>query len=676
MATTVLGNCTGTLLFDYSTFSGYTLIPGLEVRVRWEVIDQNWEGKYTDIQFYMEARKNYEGSNTGYVLPYGASIKVNYNSTSPLDDGNVTYLENNEKNIFIGSDWISLIQGTHRFTGAKYQSNSVGSSYLGHHMEIEVSLGISMQYSYTDWAMVRGCSPIPTLHSVDQMIWNDAQNPSFKVLIPSLEFFNKKYSDSYPTGLTYFFGDKRYLLRYDNIDTSALTTGVHSYSFNLTEEERVKIHESMGTSTAKTYQFAVIATLTQPKADIYESTQTVKMELTDSEPVINPIVVDINPVSIALTGDSSKLIRHVSNAKATINAEAQKLGVLTKTEIVNGDVHSVVDEDPALFENVSYGKFYFVAYDNRNQLTQKTLNPTFIEYIPVTCAIATDSATGAGELRVIARGNFWTGNFGAVTNAPRAHYRFMKSGDTAYCDWIEFSSIETDADKQTYEATSQVTGLDYQASYTFQCCITDAVGEIAYSVEQRISVSPIFDWGQHDFNFNVPVTVKGNKVVTEDQITSTEEIDEMFTEFREEMNGVKEDTAAISQKVIRALGSYEELSSSVTTLNAIVVKPVFIATLVGNNLHLSFSSTSSGDQWNNYAEGLDILDVELTNDGMITYMAPAIITNGLVAIETTNIEVTEDYITFTLTVKDVLNSTSYFSNGYGVAPVAINVNKF
>jgi hypothetical protein len=118
------------------------------------------------------------------------------------------------------------------------------------------------------------------------------------------------------------------------------------------------------------------------------------------------------------------------------------------------------------------------------------------------------------------------------------------------------------------------------------------------------------------------------------------------------------------------------LSSSVTTLNAIVFKPVFIATLVGNNLHLSFSSTSSGSLWNNYAEGLDILSVALTNDGKITYMAPAIISNGLVTLETTDIEVDEDYITFNLHCKEVTNGTTYFAQGHGVSPVAINVNKF
>jgi hypothetical protein len=674
MATQVLGNCTGTILYDFSNVGSVKVAPGLEARVRWEIIDQNWAERYTDIQFYLEVRYS---QVYGYILKNGAAITVGYNPTSGVpDDGNKTFLEMTEKNVNISNDWTLLIQGTHRFTGAKYQSNSVGSSYLAHYMQVEVTLGIDLQYSLIDWAYVRGCSPIPTLHSVDQLIWNDAENPSFKVLIPSLDYFANEYSETYPSGLCYFFGDKRYLLRYDNIDTSSLALGVHHYTFNLTEAERESIWESMGKSTAKTYQFSVIAALKQPKVDIYETAQTVKMELTDSEPVINPEVVDINPVSIALTGNSLNLIRHVSNAQATINAEAQKLSTLTRIEIVNGDVISVVDESPVVFEKVSYGKFYFVAQDSRNLVKQKTLNPTFIEYIPMTCNIASESTTGDGQMKLIARGNYWIGNFGQVNNFVKVYYRYKKSGESEFSAWTLFSAVDSYSDTNTYEAYEYLDNLDYQSAYTFECYATDATGAIVYSIEKTISTVPIFDWGQRDFNFNVPVTIQGNKVVTQDQITSTEEIDEMFTEFREEMNVVKEDTAAISDRLIRALGSYEELSSSVTTLNAIVFKPVFIATLVGNNLHLSFSSTSSGSQWNNYAEGLDILDVELTNDGMITYMAPAIITNGLVAIETTNIEVTEDYITFTLTVKDVLNGTTYFSNGHGVAPVAINVNKF
>lgn len=673
MATKVYGDCTGVILYDFGNVGSLKVVPGLEARVRWEIIDQNWGGRYTDIKFYLEARYS---AVYGYVLKNGAAITIKYNSTSPIDDGNVTFLEMTEKNVKINNDWTLLIEGTHRFTGAKYQSNSVGSSYIGHHMEARVMLGIDMDYELYDWAMVRGCSPIPTLHSVDQTVWNDAQNPSFKVLIPSLDYFTNEYSDIYPTGLTYFFGDKRYLLRYDNIDRTALTTGVHHYTFNLTEAEREQIWESMGTGLSRTYQFTVIATLKQPKVDIYETVQTVKMELTDSEPVINPEVRDINPISIALTGNSLKLIRYVSDAQATINAEAQKLSTLTRIEIVNGDAISVVDEEQVVFEDVSHGKFYFVAHDNRNQVKQKTLNPTFIEYIPMTCAIASESTTGDGQMKLIARGNYWIGDFGQVDNYVEVYYRYKKSGESEFSDWELFSAIDGFSETNTYEAYEYFDNLDYQATYTFECYATDATGAAVYSASKTVSTLPIFDWGQHDFNFNVPVTIEGNRAATVDQIISRSEMEESFDAFREEMNVVKEDTAAISQKLIRALGSYEELSSSVTTLNAIVFKPVFIATLIGNNLHLSFSSESSGDQWNNYAEGLDILDVELTNDGMITYMAPAIITNGLVTIETTNIEVTEDYITFTLTVKDVLNGTTYFSNGYGVAPVAINVNKF
>lgn len=671
MATKVLGNCTGTILYDFSNVGSIIVAPSLETRVRWEIIDQNWAERYTDIKFYLEVRYN---QAYDYILKNGASITVGYNPTSGIpDDGNKTFLEMTEKNVHITNEWTVLIQGTHRFTGAKHLSNG---NYASHYMQVEVMLGIDMQYSLIDWAHVRGCSPIPTLHSVDQTTWNDAENPSFKVLIPSLDYFTKEYSDIYPTGLTYFFGDKKYLLRYDNINTASLALGVHHYTFNLTEAERQSIYESMGTGLSRTYQFSVIATLRQPTVGIYETVQTVKMELTDSEPVINPEVVDINPVSVALTGNSFNLIRHVSNAQASINAEAQKLSTLTRIEIVNGDAISVVDSDVVIFEKVEYGKFYFMAQDNRNLVKQKTLNPTFIEYIPMTCTIASESTTGDGQMKLIARGNYWIGNFGQVDNFVEVYYRYKKSGESEFSEWTLFSAIDSFSETNTYEAYEYFDNLDYQATYTFECYATDATGEQVFSASKTISTLPIFDWGQRDFNFNVPVTIEGQRAATVDQIISRDEMQTEFDTFREEMNVVKEDTAAISDRLIRALGSYEELSSSVTTLNAIVSKPVFIATLIGNNLHLSFSSESSGDQWNNYAEGIDILSIELTNDGKITYMAPAIISNGLVTLETTDIEVDEDYITFNLHCKEVTNGTTYFAQGHGVSPVAINVNKF
>ena len=56
-----------------------------------------------------------------------------------------------------------------------------------------------------------------------------------------------------------------------------------------------------------------------------------------------------------------------------------------------------------------------------------------------------------------------------------------------------------------------MTGLDYQTTYTFQARIVDSI-ETVTTNEISVKAAPVFDWGQDDFNFNVPVTIQGSSV--------------------------------------------------------------------------------------------------------------------------------------------------------------------
>ena len=61
-----------------------------------------------------------------------------------------------------------------------------------------------------------------------------------------------------------------------------------------------------------------------------------------------------------------------------------------------------------------------------------------------------------------------------------------------------------------YIAQTVITGLDYTNAYTIQARAKDSVYTSGIStVEQVVRIVPVFDWGENDFNFNVPVHSKG-----------------------------------------------------------------------------------------------------------------------------------------------------------------------
>ena len=83
-------------------------------------------------------------------------------------------------------------------------------------------------------------------------------------------------------------------------------------------------------------------------------------------------------------------------------------------------------------------------------------------------------------------------------------YRFKPSGGE-YGNWIVLNPSYSG---NTYYATANITGLDYRTTYIFQAYVVDRL--IAINTDEvAVKSMPIFDWGEEDFNFNVPVSFNG-----------------------------------------------------------------------------------------------------------------------------------------------------------------------
>lgn len=225
------------------------------------------------------------------------------------------------------------------------------------------------------------------------------------------------------------------------------------------------------------------------------------------KPIFNePSVTDTNQTTKALTGDASnKFIKYHSSAYYVTGATARNSATLKSQKVVCGGVEKTTAT--GTFTNVESASFSMTAIDSREYPGTTALRKTLINYVHLTSNISANLSTD-GVLTVRLSGNYFNGSFGAQSNTLTLQYRY-KTGSGSYTGWqtVEAPSFSGN----TYNKTISVSGLDYRNQYTVQARAVDKL-ENKESVEVSVRSVPVFDWGENDFAFNVPVSIQGASV--------------------------------------------------------------------------------------------------------------------------------------------------------------------
>lgn len=275
-----------------------------------------------------------------------------------------------------------------------------------------------------------------------------------------------------------------------------------SYTFSLTDAERTILRNGTTTANSRTVYFYVKTVIS---GTTFYSRLAKTLSIVNATPTLSPTIVDTNSTTIALTGDNNKLIRYYSNAAVTFGAAALKGATIKSKKVTNGSNSLTAD---GTINAVTSGSFAFTATDTRGNTVNKTVTPTFVEYIKLTCSLDTPAPNIAGDMTFTIKGNYFSGSFGSQSNNLNVEYRY-KINDGSYTDWI---AAPISLSGHTYSCTVDMSGLDYRSTYTFQARATDELMSIPTS-EQSVRTPPVFDWGKEDFNFNVPVMINGQTVL-------------------------------------------------------------------------------------------------------------------------------------------------------------------
>ena len=292
-------------------------------------------------------------------------------------------------------------------------------------------------------------------------------------------------------------------------ETIVAKTSSTSYSWTLPTKFYAQIPNSKtswATLYCDTYSGSTLIGTKSCKFDVYTSETACK-------PTLAPTVVDQGSVSTTLTGDTNKIIRYYNTINVSFNASAKNSASISNMKVTCGNNSRTSD---GLMDYVDSGTFVFTVTDSRGYSASQTITKDVIDYIPLTCNLSTNSDLVDGStanVNLTVKGKYFSGSFGAVTNSLTVEYRY-KTNDGAYPTdddgndiWTSLTGTPSNGE---YTAQTTIEGLDYTNSYTFQARAKDKPYSGGVTTpEQVIRIVPVFDWGENDFNFNVPVHSKG-----------------------------------------------------------------------------------------------------------------------------------------------------------------------
>lgn len=247
-------------------------------------------------------------------------------------------------------------------------------------------------------------------------------------------------------------------------------------------------------------------------------TTTCTFTATAAESVCAPIVsvtaVDTNANVIALTGSNKRIVKGFSDVKVTTTVEAQNSASVSASNVSVTCGSAKKTGTSVTFDDAESATIQATATDSRGYPATATASGlTLVNYIVPTIkeTIYRESPT-SDTVNIHVEGNWFNGNFGSKANTLKVQVRYKPKSQASYEDKDDYVDMTVTTNGNTYSATLALPGLEYTQAYSIRIRASDAIhvygGPLAEPVYRNTEISkgiPVFDWGEEDFQFNVPV---------------------------------------------------------------------------------------------------------------------------------------------------------------------------
>ena len=271
------------------------------------------------------------------------------------------------------------------------------------------------------------------------------------------------------------------------------------YKWDITQYQTA-IRSFLDSSTTSEIYIYVIST--EHNGTIYRDWQKCFVSISDKDaaPIYTngPNYTVTDSLSTSLTGNTSTIIRYVSDVSVSFTAEARKGSSMYSYTIKNGSQSVNV---PLLnnqttvsiskdFTDIDSPTFYTTIQDSRNYRTSNFVQASkFIDYFFPTCNIQVEPSSTGGTTYVYADGQAFNGSFGVSSNTITVQYRYKTASSSSWGSWY---SMTVTRDGNNYTASGSVSGLDYRTKYIFQGRIVDKITTVLSS-DSVVKSIPVFD---------------------------------------------------------------------------------------------------------------------------------------------------------------------------------------
>ena len=234
-------------------------------------------------------------------------------------------------------------------------------------------------------------------------------------------------------------------------------------------------------------------------------------KITNANPIFSDFVFeDINPTTLALTGNNSINIKGYSNTQVTISPEnkatAQKGATMSKYRFIN-DTQSVeipyndTQSVSGVIIKTTTGTFVVYAIDSRNNATSVTkLASNDISYEPIiinlTSSVERDKSGVGTNCTLKYSGSFWNKSFGQVTNSIKsAVYKFKKTEESEWkIGTTDITPTINEDGTFSFEGSIKSNNDDYswdiQSSYNVVINLTDELSNVSLELTPLNSGRP------------------------------------------------------------------------------------------------------------------------------------------------------------------------------------------
>ena len=262
-------------------------------------------------------------------------------------------------------------------------------------------------------------------------------------------------------------------------------------------------------------------------------TETCELTATTLESRCKPIVSvsasDANAATVAVTGDNKIIVKGFSDVKVTTTATAKNEASISEVAVTCGSAKKTGAS--VTFTGAESATIKAKATDSRGYGVEKSATGlSLVNYIVPTIVedIHRESPT-SDKVIISAKGVWYNGNIGSTKNTLKVQVRYKPKSQGSYADSDKYTDMAVTVDGNTYTATAVLSGLDYTQAYSIRIRVSDALheynGPVAEAIYRNTEISkgiPVFDWGENDFQFNVPVGIDGTLTIGNTTITEAQ----------------------------------------------------------------------------------------------------------------------------------------------------------